>query len=115
MSNKLSAVGCFAVGAGVGAVLGLLLAPRAGKHTRARLRNSANRTLHRVEEMGEDVRGYMSELADDVSESIVSSIETCKQTIDDKGERLQKTLDAVRERIDKSRERVEEYVRSVAR
>jgi len=113
MDKKLAAVGCFAVGAGVGAALGLLFAPRAGKHTRARLRSSANRTIHRVEEIGEDVRGYMSELVDDVSESIVSGIGTCRQTVDEKGERVQKTLNNVRERIDKGRERVEEYVRSV--
>lgn len=114
MANKLAAaVGCFAVGTGVGVALGVLFAPRAGKHTRARLRNSANRTLHRVEEMREGVREYMSELVDDVSESIVSGIETCGQTVDEKGARVQKTLDNVRERIDKGRERVEEYVRSV--
>jgi gas vesicle protein len=113
MNNKLAAVGCFAVGAGLGAALGLLFAPRAGKHTRARIRNSANRTLHRVEEVGEDVRGYMSELAEDVSESIVSSIGTCRQAVDEKGARVQKALDNARERLDKGRERVEEYVRSV--
>lgn len=115
MANKLAAVGCFAVGAGVGAALGLLFAPRAGKHTRARIRNSANRTLHRVEEIGEDVRGYMSELVDDVSETIVSSIGTCKQSVEGKREDVEKALNNVRERIDKGRERVEEYVRSVSR
>jgi gas vesicle protein len=115
MANKLTAVGCFAVGAGIGAALGVLYAPRAGKHTRTRLRNSANRALHRAEEMREDVRGYMSELVDEVSESIVSGIETCGQTVDEKGARVQETLNNVRERIDKGRERVEEYVRSVTR
>ena len=113
MDKKLVAGGCFAVGAGLGAALGLLFAPRAGKHTRARLRNSANRTLHRVEEIGEEVKGYMSELVDEVSESVVSGIGTCRQAAGEKGERVQKTLDNVRERIDKGRERVEEYVRSV--
>ena len=112
MANKLKGIGFFAAGAGVGAVVALLCAPRAGKHTRARIRNSANRTLHRASEMGEDVRAYMSELADEVSETVASGIGSCKQTAGAGGERIKETLGKVRERIDKGRESVEQYVRS---
>ena len=114
MAKNLTGLGCFAVGAGIGAALGILYAPRAGKHTRARLSSSANRTLHRVDEMRQDVRGYMSELVDDVAETVVSSIGTCKEAGGEGGERVNQTLDKVRERIDRGRERVEEYVRSLA-
>ena len=113
MVTKLSGIGYFAAGAGIGAVLGLLFAPRAGKHTRTRLLNSANRTFHRVEETGANVRAYMSELADDVSETIVSGIGACKQTTEGSTERVKETLDKVREQIDHGRGRVEEWVRSV--
>ena len=114
MNKRLTAIGCFAVGAGIGATLGLLFAPRAGKHTRARLCNSASRTLNRVDEIRENVREHLSELVDDVSETVVSNIGGCKQTVSESGERVQKALDQVRERIDRGRERVEEYVRSFA-
>jgi gas vesicle protein len=113
MDNKLSAIGYFAAGAGVGAVLGLLFAPRAGKHTRTRLRNSANETLHRVEEAGANVREYMTELVDDVKETFAAGVGACKQTAEGSTERVKEALDQVRERIDSGRERVEEYVRSV--
>jgi hypothetical protein len=56
----------------------------------------------------------MSELVDDVSETVVSTIGGCKETGSESGERVQKVLGQVRERIDKGRERVEEYVRSFA-
>jgi gas vesicle protein len=114
MANKLKGIGCFAAGAGVGAVVALLCAPRSGKHTRARIRNSANRTLHRAAEMREDVRAYMSEMADDASETVASGIGTCKQSAGASGERIKQTLGKVRERIDHGRERVEQYVRSIA-
>jgi len=110
MANKLSGIGYFAAGAGVGAVLGLLFAPRAGKHTRARLRNTANETLHRVEEVGANVREYMSELVDEVSETIASGVGTCKQTAGGSTERVKETSDQVREKIDGGRDHVEEYV-----
>ena len=112
MNTKLTAFGGFVVGAGIGVTLGLLFAPRAGKHTRARLRNSASRTLQRVDEIRENVREHMSELVDDVSETVVSSIGGCKEIGSESGERVQKVLGQVRESIDKGRERVEEYVRS---
>lgn len=114
MNKKLTAVGCFTVGAGIGVTLGLLFAPRAGKHTRARLCNSASRTLNRVDEIRENVRGRLSELVDDVSETVVSNIGGCSQTGSENGARVQKVVDQVRERIDRGRERVEEYVRSFA-
>lgn len=112
MAKKIKGISFFAAGAGVGAVVALLYAPRAGKHTRARIRKSANHTLHRAAEVREDVRAYMSELAHDVSETVASGIGTCKQSAGASGERIKQTLGKVRESIDKGRERVEQYVRS---
>jgi gas vesicle protein len=107
MRNKLTGIGLFAAGAGIGAAIALLYAPRAGKHTRARLRNTANRAVDRLEEVRDDVRSHMSDWVDEASEAIASNIASGKET----GERV---LENVRERFQEGKERVEQYVRSVA-
>jgi gas vesicle protein len=107
---KLTGIGLFAAGAGLGAVVALLYAPRAGKYTRAHLRNRANRTIHRAEEIGDDLRICISELVDDASEAIASGKASAKST----GDCLLKTFDNIRAGIDKGRSRVEEYMRSAS-
>jgi gas vesicle protein len=114
MSKTLSGIGLFVAGAGIGAAVALLYAPRSGKHTRARIRNSANRTLNRVEELRDDLNAHLSEWVDETSEVIASSIVSCRQAADAGGERVREALNAVHLRMDKCRERIEEYVRSVA-
>lgn len=112
MANKLTGIGLFAAGVGIGAGLALLYAPRAGKHTRARLRNSANRAFHRLEEVREDVKSRMAEIVDETSETIASAIASGKETTRVSTECVQDTLQKVRDRMNEGRERVEEYVRS---
>jgi gas vesicle protein len=114
MTKKFTAIGCFAAGAGIGAAVALLYAPRAGKHTRARLRNSANRTVHRIEEVQNDVRSYMSELVDDASEVIATNLACGKEAAKASKEQVLQTFDKVRGYVDEGRERVEQYIRSVA-
>ncbi|HEX4997956.1 MAG TPA: YtxH domain-containing protein [Terriglobia bacterium] len=111
MAKTLAGIGCFAAGAGVGALIALLYAPRAGKHTRARLRSSADRTFHRIDEIRDDVRGYMSELVDDVSETVMSGIGNCRKAVDAGGSRVQQTLDKVRSEIGRKLERAESLVK----
>jgi len=107
MAGKLTGLGLFAAGAGIGAAVALLYAPRAGKHTRARIRNTATRTVNRLEEVRDDVRAHMTEWLDEASEAIAANI-ACGR------ERGEHALDSVRERMQEGKERVEEYVRSVA-
>jgi gas vesicle protein len=114
MSNKLTTLGFFAAGIGIGAAAALLYAPRAGRHTRARLRNSANRTLHRVEEVQNDVRACVSELVDDASEVIAANLASGKDAAKASKERVLHTFDKVRECVDEGREKVEQYIRAVA-
>ena len=114
MSDKLKGLGLFAAGAAIGGAVALLYAPRAGRHTRARIRNSANQTLHRAEEVRDGVRTYVSELVDDVSEAIAPTIESCKKTATVSSDTVLQALDKVRERMDNGRERVENFFRSVA-
>jgi len=115
LNNKLKVLGCFAVGAGIGATVGLLFAPRAGKHTRRRIRNTANRTLNEITEIRDDLRASMSEWVDETSETIASSIAAGRETLREGTDNVRSTLEKVRERMDEGRDRVEQYVRSVAR
>jgi gas vesicle protein len=114
MSNKLTTVVSFAAGAGIGAAIALLYAPRAGKHTRARLRSSAVQTRHRVEEVRDDVRAYMSEWVDETSEVIASNIAAGKEKAIEGKERVIQVLEKARERMDEGKERIEAFIRSAA-
>lgn len=104
MANKKLGLGCFLAGAGIGAVTALLYAPRAGKHTRQRIRNSAN-----------DVRAYVSERVDETSETLASTIAAGRETLKEGADNVRGALGKVRERIEEGRDRVGEFVRSVAR
>ena len=79
--NKLKGLGLFAAGAGIGAAIALLYAPRAGKHTRRRIRNTANRTLNEIAGVRDDVRACMSEWMDETSETIASSMASGRETL----------------------------------
>ncbi len=114
MSNVLKRIGFFAAGAGIGAAVVMLYAPRAGKHTRARIRNSANRTMHRIEEIRDDVRSTMSEMIDETSEAVASVISSGRNATRFGGERVEETLSKVRQRMDDGRKRIEGYIRSIA-
>jgi gas vesicle protein len=114
MANKVNAIVSFAAGAGIGAAIALLYAPRAGKHTRARLRNSAVRAGHRLEEVREDVRAHMSEWVDETSEVIASNIEAGKEKAIEGRERVVQVLEKARERMDEGKERIEAFIRSAA-
>ena len=112
--NKTKGVALFIAGAGLGAGLGLLFAPRSGKHTRARIANTANRTKHRLEDVRDDLRTHLSEWVEDASEAIASNVAAGKATVAQGGERVREVLDYARERMDEGKERVEHYLRSVA-
>lgn len=101
--RKLTALGIFALGAGLGTGVALLYAPRSGKHTRRKIRNSANRALGQLEDMREDIQKRMSDWVDDASDLITSSKETAKGA-----------FETVRSRVEDGKERVGRYIRAVA-
>jgi len=113
-NNKLTTLGFFAAGAGLGAAVALLYAPRAGRHTRRRIRNTANRTINQVTEVRDDIRACLSEWVDETSETVASSIALGRETLKDGSDNVRQTLDKVREHMEEGRGRVEEYIRSVA-
>jgi gas vesicle protein len=67
MANKLTVAGILALGAGLGAGVALLYAPRAGKHTRQRIRKSANRALDHVRD---DLQNRVSEWTDEAKDAL---------------------------------------------
>jgi gas vesicle protein len=116
MKTKFAGLGLFAAGVGLGVAAGILFAPRAGKHTRTRLLNAANRTRHRLEEVGDELRSEMAEWVDETSEVIAANVaagkDKAKEKARESGDRVREVLDDVRERFEKGKERVEAYVRS---
>ena len=114
MADKLKTVGIFAVGAGIGAGVALLLAPRSGKQTRRRLHNSAIEARNRIEDLQEDIRSCMTDWVDDASETIASGIARGKATAKESGDCVLHALDSVRECMEDGKDRLEKYIRSAA-
>jgi gas vesicle protein len=101
-NKKLLGIGLFAAGAGIGAAVALLYAPRAGKHTRARIRDGANRAVNRLEEMKDGARNNVAEWVDEAREAANAKLACGKEVVG-----------KVRDGIDEGRARVGEFVKSV--
>ena len=95
--RKLTALGILALGAGIGASVAILYAPRAGKHTRRKIMLSANKALNQLEDMRENSQGQMTEWMDGATHLIAAGRDGAKDVF---------------ERANKSR--VGRYLRSVA-
>ncbi|GAB6182444.1 YtxH domain-containing protein [Thermodesulfovibrio hydrogeniphilus] len=80
----------FLLGGIVGAGLALLLAPQAGKETRAKIRETA-------EEVKEKAETYIKE----AKEKISSTLDKAKETLDEKKTALTKALEAGKEAYEK--------------
>jgi len=115
MTNKKTGIVAFAAGAGIGAAIALLYAPRAGEHTRAKLRNSAIRARNRVEEVRDEVRTHLSEWVDETSEVIASNLAAGTEKAIEGKERVVHVLEKARERMDEGKERIEAFIRSASR
>jgi len=61
-------IGLFAAGAGVGAAVGLLYAPRAGRHTRAKILNTANGALNRLDEIKDEGKEVLDKVRERIDE-----------------------------------------------
>ena len=67
------------VGGTIGALLGLLLAPRSGSETRAELRELGETWRTRADEMAADVRGYGKAGLDDVSGRVGPAVDSLRE------------------------------------
>jgi gas vesicle protein len=83
-----SVFGAFLIGGLIGAVLGLLFAPRSGKETRDMLGEKAN-----------DYWGEAGEMYSQGMEKVGAAVDTGKQTASEKSEQLRSKIDEARERL----------------
>ena len=98
MSKKKSGMKHFALGALVGAGLGVLFAPRSGKDTREALKKKMNDLLEKVKELDkEDVKGAIELKIENIKEAI-SNLD--KETV----------LEAAKKQCRKVRDLAEELV-----
>ena len=59
--SKTKVTGIFLVGAGIGAVVGLLFAPKPGVQVRKDLRKISKRTLNQLDDLQSDIRDQISD------------------------------------------------------
>lgn len=98
MSKKKSRMKHFALGALVGAGLGILFAPRSGKDTRESLKKKMNELLEKAKELDKE----------DVKEAIELKIENIKEAISNLDKET--VLEAAKKQCRKVRDLAEELV-----
>ncbi len=65
--SKSLMAGVFIAGAAVGAAAALLYAPKSGAQTRKDLRKFSKRTVDKIDDLQNDVRGQITDWVEDVS------------------------------------------------
>jgi gas vesicle protein len=101
--NKIHHLGWFIAGLGVGAVVGILYAPKSGKETRESLANSAR-------EGSEYVRVKSQQAAEQVGVLVDKGKEQVSTLVDKGKEQVSTLVDKSKDLVDKSKEQVAEYV-----
>jgi len=114
MKGKLERIGALIVGAGIGAGVALLFAPKTGKQTRRDLRRSATRSLDRLEDLQGDIRKHMTDWVEEASAAVASGIQCGKESARQGGDRVIHVLENARKYMEEGKERVQRYVKSVA-
>ena len=97
--SKKSGWGKFALGAGIGAALGLLFAPKSGKETRKELKNKLDELVVKIKGIDKDelvdkiedkIEEIKAELADLDKEKVIEIAKEKAEAIKDKAEDLYK-------------------------
>ena len=114
MGRRSNGFGKLVIGAGLGAALGLLFAPKSGEETRKDLKKKADEITKKVKEI--DLNEVKDELVNefrDLKEELRSmDLDQAKTIAKDKGEEL---LDKVQELIDMAKEKGTPIVENSAR
>jgi len=114
MGRRSNGFGKLVIGAGLGAALGLLFAPKSGEETRKDLKKKADEITKKVKEI--DLNEVKDELVNefrDLKEELRSmDLDQAKIIAKDKGEEL---LDKVQELIDMAKEKGTPIVENSAR
>jgi gas vesicle protein len=86
--SKTEVAGFFLTGAAIGAVAGLLLAPKSGVQTRRDLRRFSKKKIDQLDDLQADVREQIT----DRYEQVVEAFDNMKEYVGDGKTRLQKMV-----------------------
>ena len=86
--SKTEVAGFFLTGAAIGAVAGLLLAPKSGVQTRRDLRRFSKKAIDQLDDLQADVREQIT----DRCEQVVEAFDNMKEFVGDGKTRLQKMI-----------------------
>ena len=100
----------FVLGAAVGAVTALLLAPKSGRETQADLREGARRLREGAEERYGDLRGSVERGYDRARGEIEDRVETVRESVRDRRDRAEEALKAGKEAASRARSDLEARV-----
>ena len=88
--SKTQVTGFLVVGAAVGAVIGLIFAPKSGVQTRRDIRRFSKKTVSQLDDLQSDIREQISESYGQV----IEVIDNVKEYVEDGRHRLQKLVRA---------------------
>jgi gas vesicle protein len=86
--SKTEVAGFFLTGAAIGAVAGLLLAPKSGVQTRRDLRRFSKKTIDQLDDLQADMREQIT----DKYEQVVEAFDNVKDFVGDGKTRLEKMI-----------------------
>jgi gas vesicle protein len=86
--SKTEVAGFFITGAAIGAVAGLLLAPKAGAQTRRDIRRFSKKAIDQLDDLQSDVREQIT----DGYEQVLEAFDNVKEFVGDGKTRLQKMI-----------------------
>ena len=86
--SKTEVAGFFLTGAAIGAVAGLLMAPKSGVQTRRDLRRFSKKKIDQLDDLQADVREQIT----DRYEQVVEAFDNMKEFVGDGKTRLQKMV-----------------------
>ena len=75
-------VGCFLLGAGVGVVIGMLVAPKSGQETREILKGKADEGKEYIKRRGSELRDSANDLIDRGKEAIVRQKDNLSEAVE---------------------------------
>jgi gas vesicle protein len=112
--SKIHHLGWFLAGLGVGAVVGILYAPKSGRETRESLANSAREGTEYVRTKSKEAVEQVGVLVDKGREQVSTLVDKGKEsvaTLVDKGkDQVSEYVDRSREVVDRGRAQWEEFV-----
>ena len=112
--HRIHHLGWFLAGLGVGAVVGILYAPKSGRETRESIANSAREGTEYVrvksQQAAEQVGAFVDKSKEQVSNLVDKSKETVGTLVDRSKDQVAEYVDRSKEVVDRGRAQWEEFV-----